>query len=54
MLVDIVALESDDVAYALAEEIARCNINKLVIGASTPPGQFSRYFPNKLDYCIRQ
>lgn len=26
-------IESDDVAKAIAEEVASCNINKLVIGA---------------------
>ncbi|XP_011028465.1 PREDICTED: U-box domain-containing protein 35-like isoform X2 [Populus euphratica] len=33
--VDIVLIELDDVAKAIAEEVARCNINKLVIGAAS-------------------
>ncbi|KAJ6309310.1 hypothetical protein OIU76_018828 [Salix suchowensis] len=32
---DIVLIELDDVAQAIAEEVARCNIDKLVIGAAS-------------------
>ncbi|KAK6925814.1 Serine-threonine/tyrosine-protein kinase, catalytic domain [Dillenia turbinata] len=39
--VDLVVLESDDVASALSGEVAKCSINKLVIGASSN-GMFSR------------
>ncbi|KAF8008710.1 hypothetical protein BT93_K2384 [Corymbia citriodora subsp. variegata] len=41
VLVDVVVLESDDVASALAQEVHTSNITKLVIGASSP-GLFSR------------
>ncbi|XP_031281195.1 U-box domain-containing protein 35-like [Pistacia vera] len=33
--VDITIIESDDVAKAIAEEVANCSINKLVIGAAS-------------------
>lgn len=36
-------IESDDVANAIAEEVAKHGINKLVIGASSH-GLFTRYF----------
>ncbi|RVW86225.1 U-box domain-containing protein 35 [Vitis vinifera] len=39
--VDVVVIESDDVAKAIAEEIAKSTIHKLVIGASSS-GMFSR------------
>ncbi|XP_050224602.1 U-box domain-containing protein 35-like isoform X2 [Mercurialis annua] len=39
--VDVVVIESDDVAEALAEEVAKGAIKKLVIGAS-PRGMFTR------------
>lgn len=38
---DVVVIESDDVAKAIAEEIAKSTIHKLVIGASSS-GMFSR------------
>jgi len=33
--VDVVVIESDDVAIAIAEEVAKHGINKLVIGVSS-------------------
>lgn len=42
MEVDVVVIESGDVAFAIAEEVAKRGINKLVIGASSR-GLFSRY-----------
>ncbi|KAI3458344.1 hypothetical protein Pfo_015007 [Paulownia fortunei] len=39
--VEVVQIESDDIVNAIAEEIAKCNINKLVIGASSTGGMFS-------------
>ena len=42
MQVDVTMIESDDVAKALAEEVAKCTIKKLVIGASSR-GMFTRY-----------
>ncbi|GAV75702.1 Pkinase domain-containing protein/Usp domain-containing protein/U-box domain-containing protein [Cephalotus follicularis] len=39
--VDVTVIESDDIANAIAEEVAKYNINKLVIGAS-PRSIFSR------------
>lgn len=39
--VDVVVIESGDVAFAIAEEVAKRGINKLVIGASSR-GLFSR------------
>lgn len=41
VLVDVVVLESEDVASALAQVVHKSNITKLVIGTSTP-GLFSR------------
>ncbi|KAI4383049.1 hypothetical protein MLD38_008930 [Melastoma candidum] len=38
---DILVIESDDVANALAEEVTKSAVNKLVIGAATP-GLFTR------------
>ncbi|KAF7824864.1 U-box domain-containing protein 35 isoform X1 [Senna tora] len=35
VLVDVTVIESDDVASAIAEEVAKCAITKLVIGASS-------------------
>jgi hypothetical protein len=40
--VDVVVIESDDVAIAIAEEVATHGINKLVIGASSR-GLFKRF-----------
>lgn len=40
--VDVVVLESDDVAAAVAEEVAKGPITKLVVGASSR-GIFTRY-----------
>lgn len=40
--VDVMMIESDDVANAIAKEVSKHKINKLVIGAS-PRGIFSRY-----------
>ena len=42
--VEIVVIESDDVASAVAEEVTKYAITKLVVGASTD-GLFKRYFP---------
>lgn len=39
--VEVVVIESDDVAKAIAEEIEKSTIHKLVIGASST-GIFSR------------
>lgn len=39
--VDVVDIESDDVATAIAREVAKSSINKLVIGASSC-GMFTR------------
>lgn len=39
--VEVIQIESDDVASAIAEEVAKCKINKLVIGASSR-SMFSR------------
>ncbi|KAK4837422.1 hypothetical protein QYF36_005281 [Acer negundo] len=39
--VDVTVIESDDVAKAVAEELANCTINKLVIGAMSQ-GMFTR------------
>ncbi|XVF54924.1 hypothetical protein PTKIN_Ptkin05aG0219800 [Pterospermum kingtungense] len=39
--VDVLVIESDEVANTIAEEVAKSNISKLVIGASSP-GIFSR------------
>ncbi|KAK6936854.1 U-box domain [Dillenia turbinata] len=44
--VDLVVLESDDLASALSEEVAKCSINKLVIGASSN-GMFARKYKGK-------
>ncbi|KAL7146594.1 hypothetical protein ABFS83_06G051500 [Erythranthe nasuta] len=38
---EVVTIESDDVVNAIADEIAKSNIKKLVIGASSPGGVFS-------------
>ncbi|KDP22458.1 hypothetical protein JCGZ_26289 [Jatropha curcas] len=38
---DVIIIESDDVANAIAEEVAKCTIKKLVIGASSR-GLFTR------------
>jgi len=40
--VDVLVIESDDVATAVAEEVARDAITKLVLGASSS-GIFKRY-----------
>jgi len=40
--VDVVVIESGDVAIAIAEKVAKHGINKLVIGASSR-GFFTRY-----------
>ena len=40
--VDIVLVESEDVVNAIAGEVAKCSINKIVIGASSRR-LFSRY-----------
>lgn len=40
--VDVVVIESDDVATAVAEEVAKGAITKLVVGASSH-GLFKRY-----------
>jgi len=40
--VDVVLIESDDVAIAIAEEVAKGVITKLVVGASSR-GIFKRY-----------
>ncbi|PIN06759.1 hypothetical protein CDL12_20686 [Handroanthus impetiginosus] len=40
--VEVVQIESDDIAIAIAEQIAKFNINKLVIGASSMSGMLSR------------
>lgn len=45
MEVDVVVIESDDVANAIAEEVAKHGIHKLVIGASSR-GLFTRYLPS--------
>ena len=42
MHVDVVVIESDDIATAVAEEVARDAITKLVLGASSS-GIFRRY-----------
>lgn len=42
MQVEIVQVESDDVINAIAEEVVKYNVNKLVIGASSRR-LFSRY-----------
>lgn len=39
---DVVLIESDDVAIAIAEEVAKGAITKLVVGASSR-GIFKRY-----------
>ncbi|KAL2227252.1 UNVERIFIED_CONTAM: U-box domain-containing protein 52 [Sesamum indicum] len=39
---EIVQIESDDIVNAIAKEIAKCNIKKLVIGTSSTGGLFSR------------
>ncbi|KAL0321680.1 UNVERIFIED_CONTAM: U-box domain-containing protein 52 [Sesamum calycinum] len=39
---EIVQIESDDIVNAIAKVIAKCNIKKLVIGASSTGGLFSR------------
>ncbi|KAK6132118.1 hypothetical protein DH2020_034143 [Rehmannia glutinosa] len=39
---EIVQIESGDVENAIAKEIAKCNIDKLVVGASSTGGMFSR------------
>ncbi|EYU20190.1 hypothetical protein ABFS82_06G050600 [Erythranthe guttata] len=39
---EVVTIESDDVVNAIADEIAKSNIKKLVIGASSAGGVFSR------------
>ncbi|KAK4838969.1 hypothetical protein QYF36_017994 [Acer negundo] len=39
---DVTVIESDDVAKSIAEELANCTINKLVIGAASQ-GMFTRY-----------
>lgn len=39
---DVVVIESDDVAIAVAEEVAKGAITKLVVGASSR-GIFRRY-----------
>ena len=39
---DVVVIESDDVATAVAEEVAKGAITKLVVGASSH-GLFKRY-----------
>lgn len=49
MHVDVVMIESDDVAAAIAEEVAKGTVTKLVIGASSP-SIFSRYI---IDMLIR-
>jgi len=41
--VEVVVIESDDVASAVAEEVTKYAITKLVVGASTD-GLFKRYF----------
>lgn len=43
MQVDVVVIESDDVVNAIAGEVARSGIRKLVIGAPSR-GLFTRYF----------
>ncbi|TXG70590.1 hypothetical protein EZV62_005525 [Acer yangbiense] len=43
--VDVTVIESDDVAKAVAEELANCTINKLVIGAASQ-GMFTRKLKN--------
>jgi len=43
--VEVVVIESDDVASAVAEEVTKYAITKLVVGASTG-GLFKRYFYN--------
>lgn len=40
--VEVVQIESDDTATAIADEIDRCNINTIVIGASATGGILSR------------
>jgi hypothetical protein len=40
--VDVVVIESDDMASAVAEEITKDGITKLVVGASSG-GLFKRY-----------
>lgn len=45
MEVDVLVIESDEVANAIAEEVAKSNISKLVIGASSH-GMFTRYLHN--------
>lgn len=42
MHVDVVVIESDDVAMAVAEEVAKDATTKLVVGASSG-GIFKRY-----------
>ena len=49
--VDVVVIESDDVATAIAEEVAKNAITKLVIGASSY-GIFSRYLLELLIYNV--
>lgn len=39
---EVVQIESDDVVNAIADEVAKCSINKLVIGVSSSGGMFSR------------
>lgn len=43
MQVDVVVIESDDVENAIAGEVAKSGIRKLVIGAPSR-GMFTRYF----------
>lgn len=47
--VEVLQIESDDVVNAIADEVSRCNIKRLVIGASSR-GIFSRY---ELIMCLK-
>jgi len=47
--VDVVVIESDDVAIAVAEEVAKGAITKLVVGTSSS-GIFKRYLFDLLMY----
>lgn len=47
MQVDVTVIESDDVAKAIADEVANCSINKLVIGAASCI-MFSRYLSSMM------
>ena len=53
MHVDVTVIESDDVAKAVAEELANCTINKLVIGAASQ-GMFTRYSSTRHSYYYLQ